>query len=952
MAMVDRCVEQKGADGPEDVAARLSDSWIWSLASWAALAFIAIVLVMNHSVMAYSDPHHWLFRAAKLAQGEPLARRVLLFPLYLVAAWKAVGPDWVYLANLPWVLLLVLQNGLFMAAVTHGGAGRAQRALAMVLGMLLLTICTHSTLIRCLNPYREAGAFALLMGGTLLFLASDRGGRWFLGGLAGLCLTLSMGFRETTALSFLPLTGWTFVRLLRAPRRRLAWCAALLAGGIVGLSPFFVQNYLYSGHALIPGYSAHLVVERQQDEASQDEPQVHVEKRLQGGETSKLHLSLSRLVPGMKVENFRGNAPRAWEKLKGRVGHVGLILAGLGVLASIVRRQWTMLGLIVPSLALNYSFYCFYFYVKWRYFFIADIYVSLLAAYGVVSVCDGVTSGMRRLRLKGATHAPPVWVAITMVTLLAWSLRVVLDRPPALKVWEMSAFRAQVKPLLEEPWEMMGYYHHREMLSWILGEGGFQHTPFGSEISRKTVSEKGLDATLHDMGTQTLERLEHEHFYFHDLHHTPRMLPLWCEFERIVDMREVQPQVYHYGRAFHAPLYRVRPWRNPSTRLDLKLPIAGSPTVLLLDPMRPWDYPERRTFSLWANDALWLERVENGARFYELPERLCAGPGLALEFKSDLPTPPAPGVKLWAMNSEMDLAYGFRPVWRFHHLASSNLYADSPLREDCWMLWDEGSLQLPVFADEDHEMHAELTLEYYQEDPGARNQPAFIEASTASGDREWQLPGARRMAGITFPLGPGCGTLDWRTLDLHTSLPSYEEQLTYARANPGKIKDWSFIKLCSARVYAVPKHTQLPWKLTVGDRDAGAWLVSGFHLPDRHEGRHPVRWTSGHAVVRLPTMSVDDGAICTLRYLGGPAPVGSTIPEVRINGETCHRVNISSQDGSWTTASYAIPSALTSSLGGALVEIRSPSWSPNKLLGTPDSRELGAMLYQLEVSVP
>jgi len=454
------------------------------------------------------------------------------------------------------------------------------------------------------------------------------------------------------------------------------------------------------------------------------------------------------------------------------------------------------------------------------------------------------------------------------------------------------------------------------------------------------------------MGAEMLDRLEQEHFYFHDLHHTPRLLPLWCEFEKVVDLKEVRPEVYHYGRALNAPLYRVRRWQNRATRLNLALPQPGVPTVLLLDPMRPWDYPGRTAFALWANNTPWLDRVDNGTQFHELPARLCAGSELVLEFRSELPTPPEPGVKLWPLNGDMNLAYGFRPTWRFHDLASTNLYANTPLRPDCWMLWDQGSLQLPVFAGQDYEAHAELTLEYYQEDPGARNQPAFIKADTTSGRQESQLPGTRRMAGIAFALGPGTGKLDWRTLDLRTSLPCYEEQLAYARANPGTIKDWSFIKLCNARVYAVPRHVPLPWTLTVGGRDAGAWLVSGFHLPDQHERHHPVRWTSGHAVVRLPAMTVDAGATCTLRYLTGPDPVGSIVPQVRIDGHICHRVNISTQNGSWTTATYAIPSDMTGSLGGALVEITSPSWSPNELLGSPDNRKLGIMLDQLVISAP
>ena len=41
----------------------------WS--PWVLLVIIAVVAVAGHGVMPYSDPNHWLHRAADLAAGEP-----------------------------------------------------------------------------------------------------------------------------------------------------------------------------------------------------------------------------------------------------------------------------------------------------------------------------------------------------------------------------------------------------------------------------------------------------------------------------------------------------------------------------------------------------------------------------------------------------------------------------------------------------------------------------------------------------------------------------------------------------------------------------------------------------------------------------------------------------------------------------------------------------------------
>lgn len=927
-----------------------SEHWLWLLIPWCVMALIATLLIFGHAVMAYSDPNHWLFRAMKLAVGEPQARRVLLFPLYLIGALKVVGPDWVFLANLPWVLLLALANGLLVSVCLPANVSRAQRHAGIALGMLLLTVFTYSTLIRCLNPYRETGAFALLMGGTLLFLLSDRAACWWsvgLAGLAGLCLTLSMGFRETTVLSFLPLAVWALVRFVRAPRKRSAWCGALLLGGLLGLMPFLVQNYLYSGNPLIPGYSARLVVEQASPVDAKRE--THIEERLQDVDPKRFKLSVSRLVPGMELANFAKTAPQAWAKLNARIGCFGLLIAGAGIILALYRRQAVLLSLILPSLLINYVFYCFYFYVKWRYFFIVDIYIALLAAYAVTGLWDLLAACLKIVRPRWAYWAYPTLMACHLVGAAIWSTDKLDDQDAELKVWDIEIFRSQVKPLLKEPWSFVGYYHHREMLAWFLGYG-FQRTSWGDELSVEGVAANGLDEELHRVGTNALSRIRNENFYFHNKQHMPRLLPLWCDVEEIVDLKNVRPYVYHYGRPLSRPLYRVCPWQSDSISVSLQLPNPGKPTVLLLDVMRPWDYADRTMLALRANGQPWLEHVGNGTQFHEIPSIFSDKASLTLELHSDAPTPANPGVRLWSANDDIDLAFGFRSKWRFHDFVSTNLYSSGPLRTDCWLLWDHGELRLPVFADTNRRACVEFALEFYQEDSRYKNTPQFLKADTDFGTQRWLLPKARQMGTATFALGRGTGSLDWRSVKLHTSLLSYEDQFALSRRRPGFVLDWSFVKLYNARIFTVPCQVELPWVLTVGAKSAGAWLVRGFYLPDKHEGRFPVRWTNGRGVIRLPEMTLNAEATCKLHFLAGPGAAGEPMPAVTVGDQDCALIRVAEDDEPWTCAVYAIPAVDAKRGDGTLLEIESTPWKPSERLNSPDSRELGIMLYQVEIA--
>jgi hypothetical protein len=921
--------------------------WVSAL-PWIQLGVVAMFLFLGHQVMAYSDPHHWIYRAVQLMHGNPVNRRVLLFPLYLVGMLQLLGPYWVFLANIPWLILFVLQTGWLTGHLVSRTRPRIHSVLAIIMGMACLLLWTHPTLLRCVNPYREAGALALLTGGWLLFLRSESEAKRGWGFLSGILLTLSMGFRESMALSILPVAVWAFVRLVGRFRGRLGWSVSLLLGALLGLSPFLIQNHLYSGNALVPAYSAHMVLERAPDSEvlNKGEIETHLDDAL----PTRVRFRIDRLVPGMDPARFIKGAPKAWHKLQGRIGRIGLLFAALGLVAGIVSRPAIVLGLLLPSIVINYVFYSCYFYVKWRYFFIVDAQIMVLTAYGGFTLFSGAEYFIRKTRHRLVSCMCPAMLVLVVAGTGLWTTQYLLRQSPGLKAWEMASFRDEIAPRLEAPWTFVGHTHHREMLSWILGRD-FRHSPIGSEMLRQSVDAHGFNRALHNEGTALLSTLRTENIYLYDRRQLPVLFPLCCELEPVADLGALFPRLYRYGSPMEKMLYRIRPWQQTNTLMNLVLPSPGVPTVLLMNVKHPWTYPERTTLSLWANGEAWLPSVEDGTQFHELPAALCADKRLSLELRSDAPTPSAPSIELWPQNAKVDLPFGFGAHWWLHDLVSSNLYNVAPLREDSFLLWNQGSIRFPIFADTNHEAHVELRMELYQEDALVRNEPAFLEAETVAGTQMAQFPGARQIGNVTFALGRGTGHLDWRTLDMTTTLHSYTEQQSLLQDESSGRKHWQFAKLYNARIFTVPDAVELPWTLNLGDQDSGAYLVKGLHLKDKHKHKHAVRWTDGSAAMRLPRFWADR-SVCTLRFFPRPEVIGAVTPRLLWNGVDCAVKMIDRESHEWVEAVYAIPEGTHLSDVHGQVSILTPEWYSQEALGVPDPRKLGIMLYQIEVSEP
>jgi hypothetical protein len=171
------------------------------------LAGLAAYLLYAHYVKAYSDPANWLMLGQGAAAGK-LGRQAPLYPLFLAAALKLTGPFAIFLVNGPFLLLMTYLAWRITVQVFDAGRYEGRTA---VYGPLFAGMVTVAVLIdfhtvyylELLNPYREAVAFSLLLGGVTLLIAFIEGRGMAKAALAALLMGLAIGVRETCVI-FLP----------------------------------------------------------------------------------------------------------------------------------------------------------------------------------------------------------------------------------------------------------------------------------------------------------------------------------------------------------------------------------------------------------------------------------------------------------------------------------------------------------------------------------------------------------------------------------------------------------------------------------------------------------------------------------------------------------------------------------------------------------------------------
>lgn len=891
-------------------------------ALWISIALLAAYLLTCHFVQNYSDPVGFVFRAEAWGQGPDIASRAPAYPMILHYLMKAMGRDWIFISNLPFVLLWtgLLAAVAFVVSRESGErkGGLSRGLLGAVLAAAFLVHARSALLLTLVNPFREPMAYCCMLVATGAWLIgwSRRSAGWFLAG--GLALGFAASLRETSFLMVLPAGLWLAAESLA--ERKIRWGSLLLlgAGLAIGLLPLFCRNYQHSGSAVIPSYAAEKV-EKLAEERHWDIP-----------------------VPGMSIHNFRPVGATTWHKLGQDYGVVGAAAFVFGLLAAARNRRRDLLFLFFPAFLLYVLFYSCYWYYKDRYVSVADLFAIPIAAYGVVQF-----AGWLERRLARWLGSLASWVRPALVTAavagVAWTLTPWILHPPVrTKVWHLAAIRGQILPHIRQPAWFMGGRHFCYQMAWLLEQDYYEYALFFNSSDTPEVGPLG--ERLRVQGEKTVQEFAEGNYYLDD-----PIFPLgrnWLDLPLVFNFDDLTVPFERYGRPVEGGLFRADLWSATNVVLDIRRDPSRS-ALLMLDMRGLWDYPGR-TFAAGREEGADLAHaLTNAVQFIELPPRPGGDSG-AFRIDSDRPLPRDPFWRIAQLNDSLRISFGMADDHWAWNLASSSLFPNIEVPTDCCRLYDRGEVLLPAFADSDHDVCAEFRMEFIQESSFWRQEPHRIVARTPSDEAGMRLPPRRTADKMAVKLARGTGRLERVPVMLESTLPSYSVQVSSEFA--AKMDRHGFVKLYDVGVFSIPRIPVWPVRIDLGGERDGLYLVEGFHRAEK-AGSKTARWTEARAVVRarLPKDGTP-GVIVRWNTLPGRPGYEQVQPTFRVGEAAILPGGYEIRRGADGLAyEFEIPADVLGDGEWTRLEVETTTFSPAREWQSPDARELGLFVESVEI---
>jgi len=880
------------------------------------LIVLGSYLVLAHYVKAYSDPTGWLNRAQKLMAGKPSLARPLVYPFVLGVLLKILGRDLIFLSNLPFILGIVFLTYKLTGFMFRSGSGRDPDLVSRLIGFLTVTVIVivdHKLFLEIQNPYRDALAFLLILSAFALVSGHlrGRGGGWRLVA-AGVCLGLSTGTRETAVLY-----GPGLLLLYICETRGRTW-ASFLRGGVlvtiglgVGLLPFLVQNAARSGHALVPAYAAKKI-----------------------DVSAGLSVPKDLPVPGMSFSYFVPQGRKTLRFLWEKFHWWGWTAYAVGVVTCVVRKQYRALLVCVASTVVPVLFYSCYFYVKPRYLFCVDFFIVPVMVTGLCGVGLLIRSLARgRARVPVVRlMAVRVLVLICLCGVSVMLLNSYRHKKNRLQLWDLGALRSAIVPLLEPKYRFISRSHHHKRMLWWLLDGGIKSQDFVREIDLASVATNGYHRALRAMYSSRLEAVRKESIYSIG---RPRMLRNWFDFEPVIALNALPVKLERYGNSVDKWLYRVSPWSGTNVSISVDL-VENTDNLLMVNTFRVWDLPERTYCRLYHGSTLLSDSVSNYVNYVKIDASLVGEGGLTtVHLVSDAPLPAAPRVASWPIDSDIEFALKIGQLQM-----SGDLVGVRSAKRGKPLLFEEGSIVLPRFCSKGKEVFAELRMVDFREEARWQGErPVRLESHHDAVVKS--LPGRRAAEWIGVGLGPGNGDLDLVRVRLEGPFPPYAEQRALRKAD--ETKNLCYVTLPAVRLRVLPAGFRPEVTVDVGSQSDGPHVLDGFYPRERGDDFRSARWTRAHARLRLPLAKQDGPIEIRVRCMAGRPSQVQGRPRFVWNGEEIAdaRVAVAEVPDEPTDYTFRAPGSSIRPGEWSILEIHSTLWSPGKLFGSRDTRELG-----------
>ena len=909
----------------KDATGRRTAGWAavlpWAIGGTVLAGFLALACG-SYYIHSTSDPHNWLGFARNFAEEFGKSRWPYGYPLYLRTVMAAVGPYWVFLANLPALLgVFAMAGWIGSLSAREDRTGRGGDRLAEVprswgfLAVWVVVMGANSGMLRVyVNPFRDPPSYFLLLASVGVFVRSLEARRMWGVGAAGALLGLACSVREPSVLMLLPLFAYGLLAWRSGRPGLKLWSAvgAFALGMGLGVAPMLVQSYLSTHQVLVP-HNLILNVPETQEE--------------------------SKLVPGMyftgtRLARVAGMAyPYYWNTEKAI-----LFLAAVGLVAAVWRRNRLVLAVVAPAAVGYAAFYTFYRIFVPRYFYVSVLFFALLAGYGLLSL----------LRLC-AKIRPPLAGRIAGWLLLAavachTTLRLLGERPEG-RLHQVPQARAMASAIRAICPDASAIYADRPLCEWIDWFLQTESGPVADLIpGNANALAPGGSGALRDTLAPRLERGENLYAAFWRKNVESEVD--WPFVRRAFDCLPAGSfDPAPYGAESYADgtvwVYRLASWTNLSTALEWPVPGRGPHGGVYWFMVDAGDWPEGHApASLAVDGALaaipsiphggtWVGAAEAG------PED--AGRTVAATVSSSDPLPRAMAVRTGRLDEplEMDfrLAGGFDHFWRW----SGDIRFTSDLRRDPGVGIRSGAdLELPVprpglaGAVVELELRSDRAVPDVSIPVGVSGDGRLLVRADVPGDRT-----PIRLA-VPLPFDPG----------RETRLLHFDVE---ARAVPesGADEEPVGVECLQAVVHRWP----VSWPVTVrlGELRGNLHMLSGFSGPVGRDDA-AFRWTTGESGLDVYLPETDEPLVLAVggSFRGVPQEARGGL-RVAWDGAGLSGHLEASGDGDAFAWEGGLPAGAGDGRTPHRIALETTAWRPGDQ-GSPDAPALGVRVACIEIS--
>ena len=867
--------------------------------SLTIIGILAIVFLYylsgNYYIKAYSDPFVWITVAKNLNAGGYLVKMPLAYALYLRAVMTLAGPVFVFLANLPIIIISII---LLLRLAFYAGTANHNKSYAYLLAATTLACLFNIdpnifTLI--LNPYRDPLSYLFILLSASLFLRYNQNPRHAktILILAAICTGLAFCVKEPSILFVFPLAiygycSWYYDRKIKF------WPTVILFTIVLTLSvtPIFIQSYLKVGHGFLP-------------------PQSAAEKEYFPG----IHFELEVLYRGLyrSLLYYWSNG--------GIVGIIGFVL---GIYHAITSRNRIILCLFIPTVAAFYLLYSIYWSFVPRYFFIVTLFATPITAYGLLQTVTYLADFLHRPALRSKLQAAlPTILAISAI----YSFLANNQPYRTFQIPQALALRAATLHLIPTNATVFAAKPLCAIFSVILN---IESRPLNIDLSDK------VDNTL---ATINPILAASNQIFYTDVANKGRHEINFALIKQVTDTKPVfslPVKQYRFDDLTDADqliTYKITAWTNTSTTCQIPATNIQPNTILQFDAKAIWNKSSPRTYAhLQINNTILTTNIHNGIN-YCVPDWGQFTPPYTITLLSDAPIPNdlAPTLldptKPIILNFMIDSQSSFRSYLTAGFFMPTNQFHGRP----CARWRDTATVELPAIYPAGDQIAAIFSLRAYPIHSNAVAHPyQFI---------------------ITPPSGPAQKFDHKQDTGFHAFTIHYE-----ANAN-NNLATISYKELPSKTGKSTPPildldtilliDTSRRLTINIGACYDSVYGLHGFYSQERFQNTF-ARWTKRYAEMQV--LFNPDGSSYEVNVYAYNSRPTNTPPanvqllfndrplEVKTTSlpETKQELYIAYIDNSWfqpTSNRFAITCK---------------PWKPKEYLPTSDDRDLGIMLGRIE----